>query len=216
MFSRNLVTAKCHLRILSEYTQSMAYHDFCLLFVTYYILMVLPLEVSTFNTQSVIHLSAVGLEFSPFDEQISLLLEKNSDSISTCAQICHMTASCRIFNFDPQMRSCRLYEGEMDGTGSLVNSATSQSICGLIELMVQDFTDHGRACSLCEHDRYLTCRNSTCQCQTHTYFNGSVCRSQKLNGGNCTSDIQCRNDLYLACQSNLQCGCKYEYSLIPP
>jgi hypothetical protein len=215
MLSQNSVTVKFHLHILSEFTQRMAYHDFGLLVVIYCILMVLPFEASTFNAQSVIHLSDVGLEFSPFDEQISLLLEKNSDSISTCAQVCLMTASCRIFNFEPQMRSCRLYEGEMDGTGSLVNSATSQSICGSIELMIQDFTNYGGACSLCEHDRFLTCLNSTCQCQAHTYFNGSVCPSQKMGGGNCTSNIQCRNDLYLACQSNLQCGCKYEHSLIP-
>jgi hypothetical protein len=159
-------------------------------------------------------LSNIGLEFSPFDEDALLLLETNSNSIPICAQTCYMMARCRTFNFDIQTKRCRLYEGDVDSTGIIAASLSPQSICGSIQLTVNDFADYGRACSSCEGSRYLTCINSTWQCQLHTYFNGSICVSQKVNGGECTDDIQCRHDLNLTCQSNMQCGRKYNHLII--
>jgi hypothetical protein len=78
-----------------------------------------------------------------------------------------------------------------------------------MKLLAEDFLDYGRSCSYCEESRYLTCMNSSCQCQLHTYFDGSICRTQKLNGSGSTSDIECRNDLNLTCLSNMKYGCKY-------
>jgi hypothetical protein len=154
------------------------------------------------------------LEFSPFDEQALLLLETNSNSVSICTQKCFMIAGCRTFNFDIQTKSCRLYGGDIDSTGLVVVSLSPQSTYGLIQLTVNDFADYGRPCSYCEGSRYLTCISSTCQCQTHTYFNGSICLSQKLNGSECNDSIECRNDLNLICQWNMQCGCEYRHSTI--
>ncbi|CAF0826048.1 unnamed protein product [Adineta steineri] len=146
-----------------------------------------------------------GLEFSPFDERI-LLFETNTDSLIRCAVQCDMTTRCRTFNFDRQTKDCYLYEGDIDSTGLVVTSLSPPSVCGWIKLDMSNFANYGSPCSTCEDSRYLTCINATCQCQPHTFFNGSMCLSQKLNGTGCTSDNQCRNDLNLTCLSNVQCG----------
>ncbi|CAF0839563.1 unnamed protein product [Adineta steineri] len=146
-----------------------------------------------------------GLEFSPFDERI-LLFETNTDSLIRCAIQCDMAARCRTFNFDRQTKDCYLYEGDIDSTGLVVVSLSPQSVCGWIKLDMSDFANYDSPCSTCEDSRYLTCINATCQCQPHTFFNGSMCLSQKLNGTGCTSDNQCRNDLNLTCLANMQCG----------
>lgn len=159
-------------------------------------------------------LSNKGFEFSPYDQQ-ALLLFDITQSVSICAQKCFTMTRCRTFNFDLQTKHCRLYEGDQDTTGSVVAALSPESICGSIKLNVKDFLDYGRSCSYCENNRYLTCINSTCQCQLHTYFDGSICRSQKLNGSGCTNNIECRNDMNLICLSNIQCSCKY-YSLKIP
>ncbi|CAF0839620.1 unnamed protein product [Adineta steineri] len=150
-------------------------------------------------------LCTAGLEFSPFDEQI-LLFETNTDSLIRCAIQCDMAARCRTFNFDRQTKDCYLYEGDIDSTGLVVASLSPPSVCGWIKLDMSDFANYGSPCSTCEDSRYLTCINATCQCQPHTFFNGSMCLSQKLNGTGCTSDNQCRNDLNLTCLSHMQCG----------
>ncbi|CAF0894873.1 unnamed protein product [Adineta steineri] len=120
--------------------------------------------------------------------------------------MCEMIARCRTFNYDIQIKHCRLYQGDIDSTGEVVPSVSSQSVCGSIKLIMENFADYGGPCSICDGSRYLTCINLTCQCQPNTFFNGSMCRSQKLIGGGCTSDNQCRNDLNLKCLLNNQCG----------
>ncbi|CAF0780857.1 unnamed protein product [Adineta steineri] len=161
--------------------------------------------------QAFIDLSNVGLEFSPFDEQALLLSETTTDLVVNCAQICLTIVECRIFNFDIQTKHCRLYEGDIDTTGSIITSVSSQSICGSFQMTMNDFVDYGRPCSMCDHNRYLICINSSCQCQSHTYFDGSICRSQKLNGARCGSDVECRNDINLTCLMNIECG--YNHTL---
>jgi hypothetical protein len=93
--------------------------------------------------------------------------------------------------------------------GSIITSSSSLSRVGTIDLYPEQFTDHGQPCSFCQESRYLTCINSTCQCLTHTFFDGSICQSQKLLGANCTNNIECRLDLNYTCLSNQQCGGKY-------
>ena len=174
-----------------------------------YIMIIMPLESHTSVTHSYFTLSNSGYEFAPFDQNALLLYETNADSISSCSLQCHMSAECRIFNFDHQTKHCHLYEGDINTTGEVVLSLSSQSIYGSIELTIKDFVDYGRPCSSCEGSRLMRCVNSTCQCQYHTYFDGSICRSQKLQNGGCNDDRECRNDLNLTCQSNMRCHCEY-------
>ena len=149
------------------------------------------------------------MEFIPFNQQVIFLFQTNINSLLKCAQTCYTNNLCRTFNYDYQTKLCRLYEGDINSTGVINSSLSIQSICGSINLVDKDFIDYERSCSYCQNSRYLTCRNDRCQCQSHTYYDGSICRSQKLNGSECTNDIECRNDLNLTCLFNMQCGCKY-------
>ncbi|CAF1429106.1 unnamed protein product [Adineta steineri] len=177
------------------------------LLLTLFILIISQTLETTKNIwQSIFDVSNLGLEFSPADEQALLLLDTTARSLLNCAQMCEMIARCRTFNYDMQMKHCRLYQGDIDSTGEVAPSASSQSVCGSIKLIMENFADYGGPCSICDGSRYLTCMNSTCHCQPNTFFNGSMCRSQKLIGGGCTSNNQCRNDLNLKCLLNNQCG----------
>ncbi|CAF1470046.1 unnamed protein product, partial [Adineta steineri] len=166
----------------------------------------LKCEKTSSNRQSFIDLSQLGLEFIPVDENLLLLVDINADSIMICSKICFSNIYCRTFNFNIQSKRCRLYEGDIENTGSIINSQSIQSVVGTIKLTIDDFIDYGRPCSFCENKPYLICMNFTCQCQSHSFFNGSICQSQKFIGGLCTNDIQCRNDINLTCLSTMQCG----------
>ena len=93
--------------------------------------------------------------------------------------------------------------------GSIIVSSFNKSRVGSIKLNSNHFTNRGQSCSLCQGSRYLTCINGTCQCPTHTYFDGSICQSQKLIGGNCNNSMECRTDLNYTCLPRMQCGRKY-------
>lgn len=160
-------------------------------------------------SQSYFTISEKGLEYSPFDQSALLLYETNSDSISSCALECHALRVCRIFNYDGETNYCGLFEGEIGATGVMVTSGSFQSVYGSIELDSQDFVAYDLSCSFCQDSQFLTCINALCQCQFHTYFDGSICRSQKLEYGFCNNHVQCRQDLGLICQANMQCGCWY-------
>ena len=130
--------------------------------------------------QSLTNLSSNALEFSPVDYQALLLISTTASSIFSCTQLCHSTMRCRIFDFDDQSHRCRLFEGDIATMGSIVVSASSHSRVGSRKLRPEQFVNVGQVCSSCQESRYLTCVNNTCQCPTHTYFDGSICQSQKL------------------------------------
>ena len=185
-----------------------------LYFLIYYMTIIESVEAMTGVSQSYWIVSDRGWEFAPSDANTLLLYETTASSIISCSLKCHMSTNCRVFNFNIQTEYCRLYEGDADTTGQIVASVSPQSTYGFIQLMSQDFASYGHSCSSCEDNRLLRCMDSICQCQAHTYFDGSICRSQKLNGSACTNYIQCRNDLNLTCQSNMQCSCEYHLSMI--
>jgi len=159
--------------------------------------------------QSSTNLSSNGLEFSPVDQQALLLSINTANSIFSCTRLCHSNGRCRIFDFDGQSYRCRLFEGNITTMGSIVASSSSQSRVGSIQIRPDQFTNHGQSCSFCQGNRYLTCLNGTCQCPTNTYFDGSICESQKLLGIDCGNTTECRNDLNYTCLSRMQCGRKY-------
>jgi hypothetical protein len=138
-----------------------------------------------------------------------LLADTTAESVSSCAQLCHSTAPCRIFDLDDQSHRCRIFEGNIATMGSIVASSSSQSYVGSIQLNADQFVYHGQPCSSCPGSRYLTCVNSTCQCQPHTYFDGSICQSQTLLGSGCSNNTECRSDLNYTCLPRQQCGRKY-------
>jgi hypothetical protein len=159
--------------------------------------------------QSLTNLSSNGFQFAPVDQQALLLSITTTNSILSCTRLCHSTIQCRIFDFDSQSSRCRLFEGNMTTMGSIVVSSSSQSRVGSINLLPAQFVNHGQGCSFCQGSRYLTCMNGSCQCPIHTYFDGSICESQKLLGGICGNNTECRSDLNYTCLSRQQCGRKY-------
>lgn len=159
--------------------------------------------------QSSTNLSSSGFQFSSVDEQALLLSINTANSMFSCTRLCHSNGRCRIFDYDGQSHSCRLFEGNITTMGSIVASSSSQSRVGSIKLHPDQFVNRGLACSFCQGSRYLTCTNNTCQCQPHTYFDGSICQSQKLLGGDCGNTTECRSDLNYTCLSRQQCGRKY-------
>ncbi|CAF1196847.1 unnamed protein product [Adineta steineri] len=156
--------------------------------------------------QSFVDFSSSGVEFSPKDINAIFLQEMRVDSTYNCARTCHLMALCRTFDFDIASNRCRIFQGDSATTGSIIPSSSLHSIIGSIALEPIQFTSYGQPCSLCQDSRYLQCINSTCQCQPNTYFDGSICRSQKLLGDVCINETDCRIDRNYTCLPRLQCG----------
>ena len=95
--------------------------------------------------------------------------------------------------------------------GSIIASSSSQSRVGSIKVRSEQFIYRGQPCSFCQGSRYLTCMNNTCQCPAHTFFDGTLCQSQKLLGADCNNNTECRLDQNYTCLPRQQCGRKYQY-----
>jgi hypothetical protein len=186
---------------------------FRFIFLIWYVSVPSQPQSISLGWQSAMVFSDSGFEFSPIDTQALLVYEGTANSKLACAQNCHSNVLCRIFDFDDQSGRCRIFEGDVVTMGSIVASSSCQSYVGYVELNPEQFTYQGQPCSFCEGSRYLTCINSTCQCQPHTFFDGSICRSQKLLGTGCINGTECRMDLNFTCLPRQQCGRKYCYSL---
>lgn len=158
--------------------------------------------------ESFVTVSDPGTEFAPIDENILTLGTFYLSNHMECIYACHTNYICRVFDYDCVSYRCRLFEGDVDTTGSIVSSNSSSSTVGQITLSPNLFTVYGQACSACFDSRYLTCINSTCTCFQHTYWTGSICASQYLLGGQCLNSTQCRTDLNYTCLQFFQCGRK--------
>ncbi|CAF3985976.1 unnamed protein product [Adineta steineri] len=156
--------------------------------------------------QSSMNLSSPGFQFSPVNYQALFLSQINTKSLFSCAQTCHSNGNCRIFDFDDQSLLCRLFQGNIITMGSIVPSSSSQSRVGSRKYNAEQFINHGQSCSLCEGSRYMRCINNTCHCEIHTYFDGTICQSQKLLGDVCMNSTECRHDLNYTCLPRQQCG----------
>ncbi|CAF1228183.1 unnamed protein product [Adineta steineri] len=156
--------------------------------------------------QSSMNLSTVGFQFLPINYQALFLSQINTKSLFFCAQACHSNGNCRIFDYDDQSLLCRLFEGNIITMGSIVASSSAQSRVGSKKYYTEQFINLDQSCSLCEGSRYMRCINNTCQCEIHTYFDGSICQSQKLFGDACVNGTECRSDLNYTCLPRQQCG----------
>ena len=156
-------------------------------------------------------ITPAGFEFSPNDASVQLLDTRFVSSTIRCVRACLSTFGCRTFDYDRSSSGrCRLYEA--DQTTGLTVPSVSPSIVGSVSLNSQQFSSRNQApCSTyCSNDPYLSCgTNNTCQCAGRTYWDGSLCRLQKLIGASCTIDMQCRGDLGLVCLPFSQCGREY-------
>mgnify|MGYP001045225520 FL=1 len=164
--------------------------------------------------QSTIEFSDIGMEYSPINKEILILNEIITDSLIICAQHCHSASSCHIFVYDSQSKYCRTYNGDANYTGLIVPSLSSESIVGFIELFPEQFTYRGSPCSFCQGSRYLQCVDSTCQCPPNTFYDGSICRSQRFLDGECFDDSHCRDDFHLTCSPMQTCTRKHS-SILP-
>lgn len=179
------------------------------LIIYFYLWHLLKSQSISIGWQSSTVLSDRGLEFLPLDEESLFLLEINVDSISSCGYTCHLNVHCRIFNYDDESHRCRLFQGDITLMGSIISSSSSNSYVGSIELRPEHFDNRGRPCSFCQDSRYLTCINSTCQCQANTFFNGFMCQSKNLVGAKCINETECRLDRNYTCLPRKQCGREY-------
>jgi PAN domain len=165
---------------------------------------------NTFSFQSYTILGDLGTEFSPVNMNALCLDTRSAITSRECAYACHQNFECRTFNFDENTRQCQLFEGDTVATGSIIQSSSSTSVVGSIELLETDFNGYGQPCDRCSVNRFLRCVNGVCDCQQHTYWNGNVCLPQLpvLCAACQQNKNMCRTDLGLTCQSFNKCDCK--------
>ncbi|CAF1123952.1 unnamed protein product [Adineta ricciae] len=155
------------------------------------------MDMISTDFMSYIHVYDSGVNYIPTDPVELICIHSSVLSLVQCAVLCHKDARCHTFVSD--LPSCRLYESSPQ-TGSLVSSASHDTIVGSIIYDNIDLTSkYNQSCDHCAQDRYLVCRNGTCQCPVQTYWTNQTCQSQSFTGAPCNSSKQCRNDLGLVC-----------------
>ena len=150
--------------------------------------------------QSAIHLSSHGFEFQP-QHNVQLMQESMTQNRLLCSVACNQQRFCRTFDYDSTSTRCRVFEADT-ATGSIVPCNSSTSIVGTVILSSLLFaTMHNQSCETCQESRYEICSpsSSTCQCPSHTFWNGSVCLLQLFVNASCSQTNDCRTDLNLTC-----------------
>lgn len=151
--------------------------------------------------QSYMKKSSNGFEFQP-RSSIQLLSTTTFPKFIHCAAACNQLVSCRTVDYDSSSKQCRLFEGD-SSTGSIVSSSSSTSFVGTVRISVDLYSSvHNFPCQTCEQNRYEICSTnmSTCQCPSHTYWNGYICALQLWTNDTCENTIVCRSDLNLSCK----------------
>ena len=118
-----------------------------------------------------------------------------------CAMYCNQDPQCRTIVFSPPF--CRLYETYLN-SGSVFASSSSQSVVGAVSYdHIQLSSVYNQSCDHCYLDRYLVCRNNTCQCPLNTFWDGqNTCCNQLFvnSSSSCAGDEWCRGDLNRTCR----------------
>lgn len=150
-----------------------------------------------------VSLSSMGQEFRP-KMNITLLLHTSIRTHIRCATLCHKIITCRTFNYDASSKQCQLFEADAS-TGEIVSSPSLSSLVGTVHIIPSLYTlSHNRPCTTCLHSRYEICstNTNTCQCPSHTYWNGQICALRLFLNDACTQADSCRSDLNLTCSIN--------------
>jgi hypothetical protein len=150
--------------------------------------------------QSRIMFSSAGYEFRP-RLSIQLILVTTARSRTICSAACNEQPACHTFDYDSASDRCRLFEADQT-TGSIIASTSLTSVVGNVLISQSQFADtYNQSCEACQEDRYLYCsiNGSTCQCRSHTFWNGLVCLLQLFENDTCLQIDACRTDLNLTC-----------------
>jgi hypothetical protein len=153
--------------------------------------------------QTSIHLTLDSqLSFRPANN-IELLQSSQISTLVRCSAACVVNRQCRTFDYDLSSHVCRLFEGSID-TGTIINGSSK---IGNIPLDAQFFLNtYNASCSSCINNRYFVCgSDNSCQCPTHTFWNGSICENQLYQGSWCNNNSSCRTDLGLMCIAGNVC-----------
>jgi hypothetical protein len=170
------------------------------------ILFLIILSFTSLLTQDIktsIHLTLDSqLSFRPANN-IELLQSSQISTLVRCSAACVVNRQCRTFDYDLSSHVCRLFEGSID-TGTIINGSSK---IGNIPLDAQFFLNtYNASCSSCINNRYFVCgSDNSCQCPTHTFWNGSICENQLYQGSWCNNNSSCRTDLGLMCTAGNVC-----------
>ena len=158
-------------------------------------------------------LSPRGTEFQ-IQNSLDLIASTNTPGMLLCAGHCNINRTCHTSDYDSTSGRCRLFEGDVT-TSSIVPSTSSASIVGSVLLSPAFFLPvHSQPCQTCQQNRYVLCPSNitgTCQCPSHTYWDGSMCLVQLIENSTCLQADACRTDLNLTCPMDgygtfLQCS----------
>ena len=153
--------------------------------------------------QSHVHMSSAGHEFQPH-HPVQLILQTPATTRLRCSSACNQRSSCRAFDYNPAASRCRLFEGDLT-TGSIIPSASPTSSVGIVTVSPALFSQtHNKSCPACQNSRYETCSPITqrCQCDPHTFWDGSMCSLQRFENDSCSQVDGCRADLNLVCMKS--------------
>ena len=149
--------------------------------------------------ESLITLTDEGTTFITKNSSAMPLKTMSTSLLANCALECNNNIFCRTFIYDEITLSCQLYESDVTD-GNITSSQSSTSRVRFITYDKQFYVDYNKTCDHCQLNRYLTCRNNTCQCSlVMTYWDGQICRNQLTNDQSCNSSLECRQYLNLTC-----------------
>ena len=149
--------------------------------------------------ESHVFMSSFGQTFTPKQSMETPLTSASVSSLLKCSKQCNQNQLCRTFVYDKHASLCQLYRSDSQ-TGNITATNVTTSVVGQIEYTPQLYVNYNHTCNRCDMDRYLTCRNATCQCPSPgTYWDGQMCQNQLYYGESCNQSSWCRNDLNLTC-----------------
>ena len=171
------------------------------------VLFLIDIHILYADLTSYINLHGVGIDFIPANSVELRGIYSSTFSTLKCSLLCHQDPQCRTFVFDSP--SCRLYETSFN-IGSIVVSLSNESVVGEINYdKISLAYRYNQSCDHCYPDRYLVCRNNTCQCPLNTFWDDeSKCLNQLFVDSvlACKNDNWCRQDMNLTCQYG-KCQC---------
>ncbi|CAF3920909.1 unnamed protein product [Adineta steineri] len=171
------------------------------------IFLLIHIHVLYGDLTSYIDFASYGTDFIPANKIELRGTHLSVASAFDCALLCHQDPQCRTFVFD--LSICQLYEGSSN-TGSIIVTNSSSRMVGAINYSkINVAAAYNQSCNHCYPDRYLVCRNNTCQCPLDTFYdNEGNCMNQLFVDStlSCENDNWCEQDMNLTCQCG-KCQC---------